>query len=77
MKAPRQIIDVGVVRLDIILPKLLNLMPPSRHTESPIPLHESSPAPGALVVGERKVGADYKQVGSTADTQIQLLTPLF
>jgi len=51
VKAPRQIIDVGVVR----------------SAESPVTVpgvHEGSPAPGALVVehGGRKVGADYKQV---------------
>jgi len=47
VKAPRQIIDVGVVR----------------SADSPTPGgHEGSPAPGAVVVEGAKVGADYKQV---------------
>eukprot|EP00092_Neocalanus_flemingeri_P076161 GFUD01094428.1.p1 GENE.GFUD01094428.1~~GFUD01094428.1.p1 ORF type:complete len:645 (-),score=197.91 GFUD01094428.1:247-1908(-) len=53
VKAPRQIIDVGVVR----------------STDSPVShatqhLHEGSPAPGAVVVeqGSKKQGTDYKQV---------------
>jgi len=49
VKAPRQIIDVGVVR----------------STDSPVShTHEGSPAPGAVVVeqGSKKQGSDYKQV---------------
>jgi len=49
VKAPRQIIDVGVVRC----------------TDSPVShTHEGSPAPGAVVVeqGSKKQGSDYKQV---------------
>jgi len=53
VKAPRQIIDVGVVR---------STDSPVSHTAQQ--LHEGSPAPGAVVVeqGHKKQGSDYKQV---------------
>jgi len=53
VKAPRQIIDVGVVRSSD--------SPVSHMTHH---LHEGSPAPGAVVVeqGNKKQGSDYKQV---------------
>jgi len=54
VKAPRQIIDVGVVR---------SADSPLSHMKQE-PLHEGSPAPGAVVVeqGPKKAGNDYKQV---------------
>jgi len=54
VKAPRQIIDVGVVR---------SADSPLSHMKQE-PLHEGSPAPGAVVVeqGHKKAGNDYKQV---------------
>jgi len=54
VKAPRQIIDVGVVR---------SADSPLSHIKQE-PLHEGSPAPGAVVVeqGNKKQGNDYKQV---------------
>eukprot|EP00090_Calanus_glacialis_P045213 TRINITY_DN8250_c0_g1_i1.p1 TRINITY_DN8250_c0_g1~~TRINITY_DN8250_c0_g1_i1.p1 ORF type:complete len:769 (-),score=302.62 TRINITY_DN8250_c0_g1_i1:299-2260(-) len=54
VKAPRQIIDVGVVR---------SADSPLSHIKHE-PVHEGSPAPGAVVVehGHKKQGSDYKQV---------------
>jgi len=54
VKAPRQIIDVRVVR---------SADSPVSHMKQE-PLHEGSPAPGAVVVeqGHKKQGSDYKQV---------------
>jgi len=54
VKAPRQIIDVGVVR---------SADSPLSHMKAE-QVHEGSPAPGAVVVeqGHKKQGSDYKQV---------------
>jgi len=54
VKAPRQIIDVGVVRC---------ADSPVSHLKTET-VHEGSPAPGAVVVeqGNKKQGNDYKQV---------------